>query len=183
MKKMPEVILLCGFSGSGKTETGIILAKNIGYGFTDTDEAVEEILGRTIPEIFAQMGESEFRSAESDALRAAVMRKPQIISLGGGSIDDENNLEYIKRNGCLVYLKTTPETVHRRLRDSHVRPMLQSFGLSEGKKAAPALERICSLMEKREKYYLQADIVIDTEGRTPDEAAREIKSRLIQDGP
>jgi shikimate kinase len=141
---MPEVILLCGFSGSGKTETGNILAKNIGYGFTDTDKAVEDILGKPIP---------------------------------------ENNLEYIKRNGCLVYLKTTPETVHRRLRDSHVRPMLQSFGLSEGKKAAPALERICSLMEKREKYYLQADIVIDTEGRTPDEAAREIKSRLIQDGP
>lgn len=183
MKKMPEVILLCGFSGSGKTETGKILAENIGYGFTDTDETVEEILGRPIPEIFAQMGEAEFRSAESDALRTAVMRKPRIISLGGGGIDDENNLEYVKRNGCLVYLKVTPETVHKRLRNSHVRPMLQSFGLSDRKKTAVDLEKIRPLVEKREKYYLQADIVIDTEGRTPEEAAREIKSRLIQDGP
>lgn len=182
MADIPEVILLCGFSGSGKTETGQILAQRLDYGFVDTDEVVEESLGKSIPEIFAMMGEAKFRFAESDVVRMAVINKPHVISLGGGTIDDENNLKYIKHNGFLVYLKVSPETVFERLQKSHVRPMLQSFAVFEATGSAPDIGRIQSLIARREKYYSQADLVIDTENKSPEEVASEIKGKLSQDG-
>ena len=61
--KLPEIVLLCGFSGSGKTETGKILSEKLGYGFTDTDATVEEELGKSIPEIFLKQGVIRFGNA------------------------------------------------------------------------------------------------------------------------
>ena len=126
MEIQDKVIFLCGFSGSGKTETGEVLARKIGYSFTDTDKTVEEVLNKPIPEIFAKLGEAKFRFAESDVIRLAVANQPRVISLGGGAIRDKHSLDYIKDQGRLVYLKASPETVYERLLESHMRPLLNA---------------------------------------------------------
>lgn len=182
MSTKPEVILLCGFSGSGKTETGRLLSENIGYGFTDTDATVEEALGKSIPEIFLKLGEGKFRFAESDVLRMALKRKPQVIALGGGTIADNQTLAYVKESGYLIYLRVTPETVYERLQSSHLRPMLQSFTPDEKDQREMVMKRIRKLLDEREKFYLKADLVIDTEGKSTDEVAVEIEKALNNNG-
>lgn len=178
MKDLPPVIFLCGFSGSGKTETGRRLAEKLAYEYTDTDTTVEEAMGKSIPEIFAKLGESRFRFAETDVVRLAVSRPPRVIALGGGAIADENNLAYIKDNGFLVYLKVSAETVYARLRDSHLRPLLEVISDDEQAQQEAVMNRIQKLMAQREAHYLKADLVIDTEGRSPDEVAEQIKAAL-----
>lgn len=182
MKKPPEIIFLCGFSGSGKTETGERLAKLMDFGFIDTDATVEEALGKTIPEIFARQGEAKFRFAESDVIRMATRRPPQVIALGGGAIADEHKLNYIKDQGYLVYLRVTPETVYERLRNSTLRPLLEVYTDDEEKRREAVMKRIHKMLDEREKYYLAADMVVDTEGKSPDDVAREIQERLSSDG-
>lgn len=181
MKKPPEIIFLCGFSGSGKTETGACLARRLRYGFTDTDATVEDVLGKSIPEIFAKMGEYKFRFAESDVVRMSVEKKPRVISLGGGTIVDENNLEYVRDNGFLIYLRVTPETVYERLRDGHIRPMLEAFSKDEESQKEAVMTRIRRLLDERERYYNRADLVIDTEGKSPEEVAGEIEGTLTRE--
>ncbi len=182
MNSVPDVIMLCGFSGSGKTETGQILARQLNYLFTDTDDAVEQSLGKSIPEIFAQMGEAKFRFTESNVIRMAVKQSPHVISLGGGTIGDENNLEYVRENGHLVYLKVSPTTVYERLRESHFRPMLQAVAADAEDKEAAIMERITSLLGEREIFYMQADTIVDTEGKTPQDVANEIQEVFSGNG-
>lgn len=175
---VPEIIFLCGFSGSGKTETGTILAGQFGFGFTDTDEAIEALFKKNIPEIFLKDGEKKFRTAEADVICQAVENKPRVISLGGGAIQSDNSLTYIKDRGSLIYLKATPETVYNRLQQSHRRPMLET--LSKGKKDEKdaVMARIRSLMAERERFYLSADIVVDTESKSHHDVASEVRSKL-----
>ena len=175
MNKKPDVILLCGFSGSGKTETGERLSQSLGYGFTDTDATVEEVMGKSIPEIFMKLGEAKFRFAESDVIRMALKNKPQVMALGGGTIADENTLSYVKELGYLIYLRVTPETVYERLKDSHLRPMLQQFTDDEEDQKEMVMKRIRKLLEEREKFYLKADYIIDTEDKSVEEVASEIE--------
>lgn len=181
MKKLPEIILLCGFSGSGKTETGKQLSEKLGYGFTDTDATVEEVLGKTIPEIFLKLGEAKFRFAESDVMRMAMKRQPQVMALGGGTIADDNNLAFVKSSGFLIYLQTTPETVYDRVRDSHLRPMLQTFSRDVDDQKEVVMKRIRELMQEREQYYLKADLVIKTDGKSTEEVAAEIEAIMKND--
>ena len=178
MSTKPEVILLCGFSGSGKTETGRRLSENMGYGFTDTDATVEEVMGKSIPEIFLKLGEGKFRFAESDVLRMALKRKPQVIALGGGTIADDQTLAYVKENGYLIYLRVTPETVYERLRNSHMRPMLQSFAPDEEDQREIVMKRIRKLLDEREKFYMKADLIVDTENKSAEEIVLEVESAL-----
>ncbi|MEE9441831.1 MAG: shikimate kinase [candidate division Zixibacteria bacterium] len=172
----PEIIFLCGFSGSGKTEMGENLAQKLNYAFTDTDSVIEEHMGKTIPEIFARFGEAKFRFAENDAIRMACMNRPQVIALGGGAIHDKYMLEYIKSNGYLIYLRTTPETIYNRLQDSHIRPMLQVLHKDEEPDENKVMERIKQLLNEREEIYLGADKVIDTENKSCEDIAREINN-------
>ncbi|MFH1701530.1 MAG: shikimate kinase [Candidatus Zixiibacteriota bacterium] len=173
--KKPEIIFLCGFSGSGKTETGEILAQKLNYSFTDTDSVIEQQMGKTIPEIFARSGEAKFRFAENDVIRMATMHRPQVITLGGGAIHDKYMLAYLKSNGYIIYLRTTPETIYNRLQKSHIRPMLQVINRDEKPDENKVMDRIRQLLNEREEIYLKADKVIDTEDKSCEEVAQEIK--------
>lgn len=177
-----KVIFLCGFSGSGKTHTGEILARKIKYEYTDTDITVEETLNKSIPEIFAKLGEAKFRFAESDVIRMAVTRPPHVISLGGGAIRDEHSLDFIKGSGRLVYLKASAETIYDRLLKSHMRPLLEAVSRDEDADREVILERINVLLSAREVFYLKADDVVDTEGKSVEEVAEEITNVLGHDG-
>ena len=182
MKDMPEVLLLCGFSGSGKTETGKILAEEIGYEFVDTDQVVEDHFGKSVPEIFMQLGDGKFRFAESDVIRMPSKRWKIVIVLGGGTMADEHAVAYLKSCGHLIYLKVSPETVYERLQDSDMRPMLKALGGTEGGEKEAAMERIRSLLKTREPFYLESDVTFDTDGKSPEEVAGDIKNSLSRDG-
>ncbi len=181
MGSLAEIIFLCGFSGSGKTEVGEILATKLGYEYTDTDKTVEGHLNKTIPEIFAQLGEDKFRFMESDAIRMAIQKKPQVISLGGGTIHDHHILEYVKAFGLLIYLEASPETIYERLQNSHMRPMLEIMEKEEESEKDAIMKRINGLFAERLKYYDQAHQKLSTEGKTVEQVAEEIEGLLRQD--
>jgi shikimate kinase len=182
MKKIPDIVFLCGFSGSGKTETGRHLAALLGYEFVDTDESVETVLGKAVADIFADAGEHFFRQFEAEAIRAAASAVRRVIALGGGALTDSANLRYAQGCGCLIYLTVTPETAWRRLQNSSRRPMLQTERQSSDRDDEGTLVRIRSLMTQREAQYRQADITIDTEGKSCADVAAEISRILNENG-
>lgn len=78
-------LVLTGFMGSGKTTVGRLLAARLGWRFADLDDSIEELLGRSVPQIFAEQGEAAFRAAELDALRELLAGSRIVIALGGGA--------------------------------------------------------------------------------------------------
>lgn len=179
MSRYPGKIYLCGFSGAGKTVSGRILSELIGYSFVDTDAIIESESGKSIPDIFAEDGENRFRQIEKDVIRSVSQKNKRIISLGGGALIDSDNHKFVKENGVLVYLQATLETINTRLRDSHLRPLLEYPDL--GDEEINCIQRMETLFKQREKGYLRADLIIATDGKLPEEVAGEIKEKMSKD--
>ncbi len=182
MNTLPEIIFLSGFSGSGKSEVGQILAGKLNFYFTDTDEVVEGKTNKSIPEIFAQMGEDRFRFMENDVVRMAVQRTPHVISLGGGTIQSEEVLKYIKGFGMLVFLETSVDSIYDRLKENiHLRPLLDMVAQGSDSPEKAIRERIVKLYKERSKFYEQSDIKIITDSKTSEQVACEIEGLFRQD--
>lgn len=178
-----NLVFLTGFMASGKSTIGPILANTLGWDFCDLDRLIENRVGKSIKTIFMENGEKYFRDIETKTLQEVILFKNYIIALGGGTIADQDNLALIKSSGLLIYLESSPEEVYKRLKFKRDRPALLFDGDIEPTKAE-FLQRINELLVKREKYYDQADIKINTDesrvGRTVDKLAsiiiKEIKS-------
>ena len=165
-------IILEGFMGSGKSTVSEILSDKLDLELIDTDEAIEEAEGRKISDIFEQDGEEAFRDMETELVEMMVSdhMRETVISLGGGLPVREKNRELLKKVGKVVYLRTAPETVYDRLKGDDTRPLLKS---------EDPLARIKELQDKRGKIYEEAaDIIVDTDGKTPAEVADEIISAI-----
>ena len=161
-------IILEGFMGSGKSTVSELLSEKLELELIDTDEAIEEAEGRKISDIFEQDGEEAFRDMETELMEMVVSdhMRETVISLGGGLPVREKNRELLKKAGKVVYLRTSPETVYDRLKGDDTRPLLKSDD---------PLTRIKELQDKRGKIYEEAaDIIVDTDGKTPAEVADEI---------
>ena len=161
-------IILEGFMGSGKSTVSEILSDKLDLELIDTDEAIEEAEGRKISDIFEQDGEEAFRDMETGLVEMMVSdhMRETVISLGGGLPVREKNRELLKKVGKVVYLRTAPETVYDRLKGDDTRPLLKS---------EDPLARIKELQDKRGKIYEEAaDIIVDTDGKTPVQVADEI---------
>lgn len=161
MKK--NLIFLTGFMASGKSTIGPILANTIGWDFLDLDKVIEEKTSKKIVDIFREEGEKFFRELETNTLTEITRLKKYVISLGGGTIENEENLKMINNNGILVYLETSPEAAYRRLRFKRDRPALL-FDDHEPTKEE-FLNRINTILRRRLKYYNQADIKINTDNK------------------
>ena len=165
-------IILEGFMGSGKSTVSELISDKLELELIDTDEAIEEAEGRKISEIFEQDGEEAFRDMETELMEMVISEhmRETVISLGGGLPVREKNRELLKRAGKVVYLRTSPETVYDRLKGDDTRPLLKSEN---------PLARIKELQDKRGKIYEEAaDIIVDTDGKTPAEVADEIISAI-----
>ena len=164
---MNKHIFFTGFMASGKSRTGRALAERLNRPYVDTDAVIVERAGKTISEIFEQDGEAKFREMERDVVAEFAKKEtPHIISLGGGLPVREKNRELLKKAGKVVYLRTSPETVYDRLKGDDTRPLLKSDD---------PLTRIKELQDERGKIYEEAaDIIVDTDGKTPAEVADEI---------
>lgn len=156
-------IVLLGFMGSGKTTLGKKLAASLDRTFIDLDRFIEAEENRTIPEIFRQDGEPAFRRLESDALKKILEEKDLVIAIGGGAPCSGDNLGLIKEKAISFYLKVSePELLHRLTFSTTERPLLK--GKSESEKQI----FIADLLAARESYYKQADVIIESDGITPE---------------
>lgn len=151
-------IVLIGMMGAGKSYIGNKLAKLLAhFSYVDVDKQIQENTGLTIPEIFETQGENYFRKLENEAINKISQNKNQIISIGGGAFENPENIKALKENGLVFYLKSPAKELFKRIENetqgSQNRPMLnQDFSVQ-------AIEK---LLKKREKNYLKANFVIDT---------------------
>lgn len=158
-------IVLTGFMGTGKTEVGRILSLKLGYSLVDADTEIEKEQGITITEIFKQYGEIKFREIESDVIKRLSELENTVISTGGGAVLRQENMDNLRKNGIVICLTASPETILKRTSNNNDRPLLQ---------VENPLQKIKELLEFRRPYYEKADIMIDTEGKSPLQVAEEI---------
>jgi shikimate kinase len=173
-----SLIYLAGFMGSGKSTIGPILANTLGYEFVDTDKVVEKKADKRVIDIFTTDGEQAFRALEQASLREIAARTHSVVSLGGGTIADEQNFQLIHGSGIIVYLKLSPDEILHRVHHRTDRPLLtgargERLPLEEMEK------RVQDLLARREQFYARADVVIQTDrkrvGTTVDEIVRRLR--------
>ena len=156
-------ILLVGMMGSGKTTTGELVARRLGWDYRDSDADVELLTGSTVPEIFARDGEAVFRKAEAEVLATACGRqRSAVIAVAGGAVLNAENRKLIRQSGTVVWLRAEPRKLADRVGDGLGRPLL-------GDDPASAMAH---LAEERAPYYAEvADAVIDVDDLPPEEVA------------
>lgn len=139
--------------GTGKTSLGKALARHFFLPFVDIDEEIEKRMGMDIHRIFVEKGETFFRDIEEALIREYGQKEGMVISVGGGALQRETNLEALKEKGFLICLLASPKAILQRLKDDETRPLL---------KAENRLERIEELLRNRFPNYLKADAFLDT---------------------
>ena len=149
-------IFLIGFMGSGKTTLGRKLAARMGYEFIDLDHKLEQQVELSIAEYFQIFGEDAFRQLESEVLKKTLYPDNAIISTGGGLPCYFDNMDWMKANGKSVYIKLSPKTLADRLETGkEERPLLQD---KHGDALVGFIEQ---KLNEREKFYSQANIIVD----------------------
>jgi shikimate kinase/3-dehydroquinate synthase len=161
-------VVLVGFMGSGKSTVGPKLAQRMGRPFVDLDDVIVADAGRSVAQIFASEGEAGFREREARCLQRALERKGSVIAVGGGAPMRDHNWVRIRDGNCVVALIAEPDELARRLNRSTDRPMLRP--------GTPSV--IATLLPRRVARYLEADVVIQTDGIDPAEVAQQLHDRL-----
>lgn len=160
-------LVLCGMMGAGKTTIGIKLAELTGLRWYDTDGLIVDKYGK-ISDIFEYYGEAHFRKLETEIVRQLAKKDDLVISTGGGLVLKEENNLLLKEKGKIVFLRATVETLAKRLNVDGTRPLLQTSTES-------IRDRLERLMEERMPVYEHvADFIVDVDGKTPEQIAREI---------
>ncbi len=178
-------VVLIGFSGSGKSTVGRLLADWLGWDFLDTDAEVEARFGASVPLIFEQHGEAVFRTAERRSLQEALTRDLVVIATGGGAVTDETMWEKNLLGSVetlVVALEASTLTILSRLTaqqaregDAVRRPLLES---------ASPLHRINGLKQQRQRTYDRADLTLVVDAVSPDTVVDEIHELLrLGDSP
>ena len=167
--------------GSGKSTIGPILANTLGFHYVDVDKVIEKKSEKKIVEIFAAVGEKAFRSVERQALQEVSSLEAAVVSLGGGTIANEENFDLIHRSGVIVYLQVSAEEILHRVQRRTDRPLLKDPG-GNPLTGAELDARIRELLKIREQFYSRADIIVPADmqkvGATVDEIVKKLR-RMI----
>lgn len=129
--RIRKLVCLTGFMGSGKSTTARLLASQLGWTNVDLDKRITEAAGLSIPEIFARKGEPEFRRIEHEQLARVIAEseqspKPRIVSLGGGTIAQPQNLALLRDHGAvLIWLRCPIEQLLVRCAQITDRPLFR----------------------------------------------------------
>jgi shikimate kinase len=158
-------LALVGFMGTGKTSAGRLVADQLHFDFLDTDEMIQTRTGRTISDIFAQDGEPAFRALERQVVAELAARTRTVISTGGGLPTNLENLAALKQHALVLCLWASSEKIWERVRNQSHRPLLHD---------PDPQAKIRHLLEIREPFYRQADVLINTELRSAREVAQQI---------
>ena len=168
----PSRLVLTGFMGAGKSTVGRALAKRLGWKFLDLDEIIVEAEGRSIADLFADLGEAGFREQERIALASALKENSTVLALGGGAVETAANRELLRTtpNTQVIFLEAPLGVLLQRCEQqiapgSAVRPVL----------ADPALLERYAL---RLPYYRDAHHTFTTAGREPAEIVESILTTI-----
>ncbi|MCK4813087.1 MAG: shikimate kinase [Candidatus Marinimicrobia bacterium] len=169
MKNTKPHIFLIGMMGSGKSCVGHDVAKIMNYSFIDLDHEIERQTGKSIPDIFQQDGEAVFRDQETHVALALDLSQPCIIATGGGFPLRNKNMQWMQRNGTIIWLQAGSATILSRIQNED-RPLMPK---------PISREHIDIILTERIAVYEKADIHIDTEIHAPRDIAAKIKKILI----
>ena len=160
-------IVLTGLMGSGKTSAARALKKLFfDFSLIEIDELVVKKEKLSINEIFSKKGEVYFRKIEKETIDEVLKKENQIISLGGGSLENNFNFELAKKNSILFYLKADIDILYNRIKNNNDRPLLNC----ENPK-----EKLKNLLKMREENYKKSDYTIDVDFISPDITAKKIE--------
>ena len=162
-------IFLIGMMGSGKSQTGPVLAKMIDYAFVDTDDVIEKASKQSISAIFQKEGETAFRDLEKQVLKEISQHHSLVIATGGGLVTVPENWG-ILHQGIVIWLDLDiTRSIQRIESDDKKRPLLIEDDLSK---------TFSQIYESRKPMYLESDLKIEVEDQSPYEVATMIAERL-----
>ena len=151
-------IILIGYMGAGKTTVGKALSKELNIPFYDLDWYIESRRRKTVPQLFAEVGEAGFREIERSMLHEVAEFEDVIISCGGGTPCFFDNMAYMNQQGQVVYLQASPEVLHGHLLMGKTeRPLLKNKSKEE------LLDFIKVQLKQREPYYTQAQFTLNVD--------------------
>lgn len=156
-----KTIALVGLMGVGKSSIGRRLATALGMPFRDADAEVEKAAGRSIPDIFGELGEPAFREGERRVIARLLDEGAHVLATGGGAFMSDQTRALIKERAVSVWLKADLEVLARRIGRKGGRPLVAE---------KDPLEVLRAQAEVRYPIYEQADVVVET-GDTPHQVA------------
>lgn len=173
-------IVLTGFMGSGKSTIGRRLAEQLGWQFVDLDSTIERRDGRSVPQIFAEDGETAFRAMEADALNSCLAESQIVLALGGGALETPANRAALAASArtCVVLLTASFDTLFARCEEQIARAAASSLPIR------PLLgdrEGAMTRLGRRDPVYRQcAHLVLETTGQQPEESLHSLL-KLLKD--
>ena len=165
-------LVLIGYRGTGKSTVAQLLAKKLGMAVVSLDREIVREAGRSIPAIVAEHGWPHFRDLESEVTKRVAQQDNIIIDAGGGVILRKQNVEDLRRNGRLFWLRAAAPSIVARIESGTERP-----ALTAGKSFTAEVEEV--LRERTPLYDAAADYRIDTDHMTAEQAADEV-ARLFR---
>ncbi len=149
----PErTIALVGLMGVGKSTVGRRLAARLGLPFQDGDEVIEEAAGMSVSDIFAELGEAEFRAGEARVMRRLLEAPRMVLATGGGAVLNAETRALLATRATTVWLKADLAVVASRVQRRDTRPLLR------GKDPVQALS---AMAEVRYPVYATADVMVE----------------------
>ena len=163
-------LILVGMMGAGKTTVGRRLAARLGRRFLDSDEEIEKAAQMTIPEIFAQRGEPEFRAGETRVISRLLKENDIVLATGGGAFVNPETRALVKAGAVSVWLKADLDVLFERVSRRSNRPLL---------KTADPKGTLEKLIEERYPIYAEADLTVLSRDVPQDSVAADVISALL----
>ena len=161
-------VILIGMPGAGKSTIGVVLAKNLGYKFVDSDLVIQETEGKLLHEIISEVGDDGFREVEN-RVNASMEITNTVLATGGSAVYGKEAMEHLKKIGSVVYLKQSYEEIKHRLGDLSKR----GVSIKKGQTLKDLYDERVPLYEK------YADITIECSNKKIGRIAEEIKTLLF----
>ena len=147
-----RTIALVGLMGVGKSTVGRRLAKRLGLPFADGDVEIEAAAGMTVSDIFARLGEAEFRAGEARVMKRLLEGPRMVLATGGGAILNEETRKALQARAVTVWMRADLKTVSERVQRRDTRPLLRG---------RDPLEALTAMAEVRYPFYGLADVTVD----------------------
>ncbi|MBP2550244.1 shikimate kinase [Neorhizobium galegae] len=162
-------LIFVGLMGAGKSAVGRVVAQQLALPFIDTDAEIERVSRMTIPELFANYGEQEFRALETRVMERLVRGGPRVISTGGGAFINERTRAAIRAGGLSLWLRAELEILWERVNKRDNRPLLKTENPKQ------TLE---NLMHQRYPIYAGADLTVESRDVRKEAMAQEVLAAI-----
>ncbi|NGP16327.1 MULTISPECIES: shikimate kinase [Devosia] len=163
-------LVLVGMMGAGKTTVGRRLANRLGRSFIDSDEEIERAAQMTIPEIFEQRGEPEFRAGEMRVIARLLKENDVVLATGGGAFVNPETRALVKAEAVSVWLKADLDVLFERVSRRSNRPLL---------KTADPKGTLEKLIADRYPIYEEADVTVMSRDVPQDNVAADVVSAVL----